>query len=386
MTLVQVFAFIAGELDEAVVGADPDQAFGERGFGDGEDGVVVFGAGIVEGNFAAGGLLLALVVASEVGADGRPVHAAVGGFEEALAAVVERVGIVRREHERGGPLEAMFHAECAVSVRKFGLLGDRLDLADVAIVAGDVALIVGGVDDVGIGGIGSDVAGFAAADVIPIGAVDGAVVAAAGDGHGAGVLLRAVDAVGHGGVGDHVIELRGGLIVLARPVLAAIESYGDATVVGGDHAARVAGIDPQAVIVAVRNFNFVEEMAAVGGFESLHVHHVNGVFIARIGDDVHVIPGALPQAVAGIDEVPGFAAVIGAIEAAIGIVGLDQGVDAIGIGGDGDADAAVGTFGQTVLFKALPGGAAVGRAVEAAARAAVGHAPGSAARLPESGE
>ena len=34
-------------------------------------------------------------------------HASIGGFEQALAGVVERVGIVRRNHDRRRPLETM---------------------------------------------------------------------------------------------------------------------------------------------------------------------------------------------------------------------------------------------------------------------------------------
>ena len=98
---------------------------------------------------------------------------------------------------------------------------------------------------------------------------------------------------------------------------------------------------------------------------------------------MHVIPGPLPEAVAGIDELPGLAAIVGAVQAAIGVARLDDGVDAIGVGRDGNADASVRAFGQAVFFEALPGRATVGRAVESAAGAAVGHAPRSATSLPE---
>ena len=104
------------------------------------------------------------------------------------------------------------------------------------------------------------------------------------------------------------------------------------------------------MVVAVRNLDLVEEVAAVGGLERFNVHHVDDVFIARVGDDVHVIPRPLPQAVAGVDELPGLTAVVGAIEAAVGIARLDQGVDAIGIRSDGDADASVWPLRQTMFL------------------------------------
>src|SRR5580704_6445931 len=75
-------AFVASDLDEAVVGADPKQTFFNGRLGDGEDGVVELGAGVVERDVAAGGLLLALVVAREVGTDYLPVHTTVSGFEQ----------------------------------------------------------------------------------------------------------------------------------------------------------------------------------------------------------------------------------------------------------------------------------------------------------------
>src|SRR5258708_7001614 len=140
------------------------------------------------------------------------------------------------------------------------------------------------------------------------------------------------------------------------------------------------------MVVAVRNLNFVEEVAAIGGFESFHIHDVDDVFVPRISNDVHVIPGPLPEAVAGIDELPSLAAIVGAVKAAIGIAGFDEGVDAIGVGRDRDADASVGAFGQAMLLEPLPCRAAVGGAVQSAAGTTVGHAPGSAASLPERGE
>ncbi len=99
---------------------------------------------------------------------------------------------------------------------------------------------------------------------------------------------------------------------------------------------------------------------------------------------MRVIPGALAEAVVVGEDVPGFAAVVGAEDAAL--LGFDDGPDAIGIGaGDGDADAAENGFGQAVAFEFLPGGAAIGGAIEAAAGAAAVEAPRSAAHLPERG-
>ena len=118
-------------------------------------------------------------------------------------------------------------------------------------------------------------------------------------------------------------------------------------------------IDPQAVIVAVRNVHFVEQMAAVGRFVSVHIHDVEHVLVARVGDDVHVVPRPLPQAVARIHQLPRLAAVVGAIKSAVRIVSFDQRINAIGVRGDRYANFPVWSFGQAVLFNVLPGRAAV---------------------------
>src|SRR6185437_13403109 len=110
-----VGAAVGGEMHEAVVAAGPNQALLLGRFGDGKDDVVVLGAGVVLGDGAAGGLLLALVVAGEVGADDGPVIAHVGALKEHVAAVVNRLGVEGRGGDGGGPLEAVLHVHVTVT-------------------------------------------------------------------------------------------------------------------------------------------------------------------------------------------------------------------------------------------------------------------------------
>src|SRR3954470_5681854 len=152
----------------------------------------------------------------------------------------------------------MFEYRRADCVRKAREDGDLLRLAGVLVVTVDLTLILGAVADERIGGPGSDVSGFAASCGIPIGLLDGAIIAAAGDGDGAVVLLRAEEVVRISIVGDHVVELRRRLIVLPRPALAGVERDGNAAVIRCDHALRIFRTNPQAVIVAVRQTDFVE--------------------------------------------------------------------------------------------------------------------------------
>src|ERR1700682_1828871 len=107
----------------------------------------------------------------------------------------------------------------------------RFYLTGAFVKAREHALIIAGVDDVGIGRIRSDVSGFTSTHGIPVGLVDSAGIASAGDCDGGVVLLRAVDIIRKAVIRDHVIELRGGLIVRLGPVFAAVQGDDGGSVV-----------------------------------------------------------------------------------------------------------------------------------------------------------
>ena len=85
--------------------------------------------------------------------------------------------------------------------------------------ARDQPIVRTGIHHMRIARVWHDISRFASAHDIPIRPVNGEAVAAAGDGHRRVVLLRSVDAVRHGSVRGHVIELRGRLIRFRRPTL-----------------------------------------------------------------------------------------------------------------------------------------------------------------------
>ena len=118
--------------------------------------------------------------------------------------------------------------------------------------AGDQPAIGSGVNDFRIPGIRCDVAALAATDHVPVLPADDAIVITARDRNGGIVLLRAIDAVRPVIVDGHVIELRGRLIVRLGPRPAAVERHARAAVTAVDHVARIARIDPQPVVIAVR--------------------------------------------------------------------------------------------------------------------------------------
>src|SRR2546425_2414754 len=139
-----------------------------------------------------------------------------------------------------------------------------------------------------------------------------------------------------------MVELRGWLIILARAGLAAVETNGNAAFVGNYDASRILGINPHAVIVAVRKFDFVERVTAIGRSVEIYVGDVDRIGVLWIGDDVHVIPGTLPIGTIAVDEIPGLAAIVRTIDAAFGC--FNEGIHAIRVGGHSNSDAPIGRF------------------------------------------
>src|SRR5256884_3192492 len=192
--------------------------------------------------------------------------------------------------------------------------------------------------------VGSDVASFAPADLIPVLPADDALVVTAGDGDGAVVLLRAVDAIRPVVVHGDVIELRRRLIVLRSPALAAIDGDGRAAVIAVDQPPRIARVYPQRVMITVRRRQQLEILAAVGGAKGARVEHVYGIECDRIGEDVRVVPGTLPEAVIGIDPHPAVATVVGTEHPAL--LRLDGGIDAVGARAGRSEERRVGKEGE----------------------------------------
>src|SRR6202008_2902159 len=112
--------------------------------------------------------------------------------------------------------------------------------------------------------------------------INESLVAAGGNGDGAVVLLRTVDVVGSAAVSNHVVELRGRLVILAAPGFSTIEGDRHTTIVSANHAPGISGIDPETVIVAVWKLEFVKGAAAIGGAIRIHVHHVDRVGILGV--------------------------------------------------------------------------------------------------------
>src|SRR5689334_5198914 len=104
--------------------------------------------------------------------------AAVRRLKEHIAREIKNVRVNRRKEDGSG-------AEKSVLAGTTRLRGDILDLAGVAVVARRFAAV----DEIGVKRIGGDVAIFFNADGMPIAESNLPVVAAAGDGGGAALLL-----------------------------------------------------------------------------------------------------------------------------------------------------------------------------------------------------
>src|SRR5215470_707825 len=123
----------------------------------------------------------------------------------------------------------------------------------------------------GLGRIGRDVTCLPSSDGIPIRTINESLIAAGGNGDGAVVLLSTVDVVGRAVVSNHVVELRGRLIILTAPGFSGIEGDCHTTIIGANHAAGISGIDPETVVVAVWKLELIKGAASIGGAIRIHV-------------------------------------------------------------------------------------------------------------------
>ena len=144
-----------------------------------------------------------------------------------------------------------------------------------------------------------------------------------------------------------MIKLRRRLIILCRPVFAAVDADGCPAIVRVDHPIRIVGIDPQSVMVAMRRVQAIKRFSAVNGAIQPGICRVNRVGILGVGPNMREIPRALPETVIVINQGPVLPAIVAAIQAALFC--FDQRIDNIRIAArDGNADAAKRAFRKTI--------------------------------------
>ena len=216
---------------------------------------------------------------------------------------------MRRVHGRRGPLHPVLHRTRAFARARLGPHHDVPRLSGPAVVAREDSLVVAREDHVGIVGANRDVPGLATADREAVGRGDPGDRGAARDGHRGVVLLGTVDAIRRLVIRDHVIELGRRLVVDRRPALTAVERDDRAAVVPVDDPLRIVRVDPEIVMVAVRDRHLHERLAAIVRSPGVDVQHPRRLGILRIRVDVVVIPSTLPQVAVLAAALPVVAAV-----------------------------------------------------------------------------
>ena len=284
------------------------------------------------------------IVPGEIAADPLPRVAAIRRLPHVLRRGVEDVGIDVGEDDRVRPLPAFLDRARRLAGEEARVGADLLQLAGAAIQPRDErAVIRAGVVDVEILWIGRDVAGLTAAHLVrrhgrnpsePAAGDDAASAFARIARHAqrAVVLLRAAHVIRHVLGRDHMVELPGREILgRPRPLRRCdVECDRTAAVVGDGDVLRIVGVDPEVVIVAVRaSADRHDRLAAVGRAEGARVQHVDGVLVARVGEHVRVVEGALPDVAAFVDQLPRRAGIIRAVQTAVLV--LDERVHAVRI-------------------------------------------------------
>ena len=272
-----------------VVAAHPHQPRFERAGRDGQDRGVVLRPRRVDGEPAAHvGHLLGGVVGGQVGGDDLPGRAVVAAPVDELAAGVDRGRVDGVPGESRVPVEAKPLAVRMRGADGLALAGDLVEALEVAALRRRIAVAR-------IAQIGHGDEAVAAYHPVPVRVHDPAPAPGIGrPPPGAVVLKAAVDVERHLHVHLDVVELGQRQVLDKAPAPSAVVREGDAAIVAQDHPARVVGIDPELVDVAVDDVardHGGEGAARVLGHLHRSVQRIDAVLVGRMGADVRVIEG-----------------------------------------------------------------------------------------------
>ena len=157
------------------------------------------------------------------------------------------------------------------------------------------------------------------------------------------ILLSSGHMIRHITCCHDVIKLRG-RIVFFRPGFSAVDTDDTASVIGTYHSHRIIWINPEIVVIAMRNSDFyVKSFAPVSRFEKIHIQTIDRFFIQRIGINAGIIESPLTQFPFFIYFFPSPSAIVRSENSAF--ICFDNCPDSIGISrGDRDTDFSDRTF------------------------------------------
>lgn len=296
-----------------------------------------------------------------------------------------------REHHREVPVPAVFHLLGVPAVLGFGPGAYVARDARAQVGHVQTAVVATRPDEVGIEGIDLSKTRLTAPHKLPSAERNAPTAAVAGAVVGIAVLAIAEHVVGDHAVDRYVVKLGDGQVDVF-PGFAAVQRHVHAAIVGHHLVVGIFGIKPHVVAITAHGpgtaFTRDPGFAAVFGLGDVDADGVHLIGIARGDPHPGVVGRTLRHGMVFFDQGPAVATIVGAVEA--GLLVFDQGVHHIGIAG-GDTN---GGFAHRVLFAkldaagahGLPGYARVGRAENAAGRAAGVEPPGFDVDLPHGGE
>ena len=332
--VLPVLAVVSREMDRSIVGPNPDDPFFERGFLNLVNDREMLLAGHVDRDGIARNNLGLRCERGEVRRDGLPNAPAVLGHVNVLRRVVHTIRVVRRYMDRRHPLKPILKVSWVVPVDVPEAYVIMLLLTGATIEHPKAAFAIR-VDDGRVSRFRHGGTGLAASLRFPKRrmAARHTPRRQARDRNRRVVLLAGIEAVGKLVADIDLIELRGGLVMLARPCLATVERDVGATVIRLDENIRVVRVDPHIVVVAVRRLVTSPRGTRVLGLEIALRHSPKDVRVLRMRFEVAVIKRPVPDGLEVRYLTPTGATIIGAVDAAFFSRRLDEHVDTVGIRG-----------------------------------------------------
>ena len=304
------FPAVAAELHVAIIGAHPDRFRVLGTLGNGVDGAVGLGGGIIHRKATAVFLLLFLGVVggqiATIAAQSLPGLAVIVGSEQVLSAHVERGFVGGADLQGGVPVPA------ELGLARAGLRLDESGFAQSQVDAPRITALALGINVIGVRGIRLHPESVAAVEILPMAILDG-TTGARRTHPGAVVLETAEHAIGQGHVHGHVVVLPDGKVAHETPVGSAILGAVKAAIGACIDALWIFGVYPRGVPIAMgASADDAEGLAAIVADGHVQARLVDPHGIFRVNKKGTKIKRTDDRVGAAVAANPGFATIIGA--------------------------------------------------------------------------